>query len=151
MKRKSEELRANVSAHISECEQENNCGGCIYDKEVINGPTTIDGEFVLADNETEVSQFIDNGDITTSSTADIHVHRWLDADKYSVISSPLTLAERDVFNNRYGVNPNFYKYEETNDDGLLDNIENNWMDAWKFGDKILEDLRGQLTVEIKKK
>jgi three-Cys-motif partner protein len=35
MKRKSEELRENVSAHISECEQLNNCGGCIYEKEVV--------------------------------------------------------------------------------------------------------------------
>lgn len=34
MVRKSEELSQNITTHISNCEKENNCGGCIYDMKV---------------------------------------------------------------------------------------------------------------------
>jgi len=103
----------------------------------LNGDFTINGTFVLAALYQESASLLNFGTISTGANADIRVYRWVPANKYSYISSPLTAAVRDTFNNDFGKNPNFYKYVETNDD-----INNDWMYAWKLGDAILTPARG---------
>jgi len=97
----------------------------------VTGASVIDGTFTIQSDATGTGSFIDGGSSSGSGTS--NVERYIAANKWHYISSPLSNVSANIFSDEGTTypNPNFYYYDESvadcwNSSGAYTSPNNGW-------------------------